>query len=1341
MDKGLVIVTIVCIAMLAFFVGYQLSIGGSPNDRPTADADDWDSSIIVDLTLKGDSIEVSESEPVAIEGSRVTILFGGTYKITGSLSDGQIAVYTDDEDPVRLILNGVNINCSTSAPISIMDAEEACIILADGTENFVGDTATYVYGDPSEDEPNAVVFCKSDLTIMGNGVLNVVGNYNDGIASKDGLVIQSGTVNVRSVDDGIRGRDYIVVKSGVLDLEVGGDGLKSDNPENATLGNISVENGTINIVSGGDAFQAEKKVLITGGSFNLKSGGGSSSVVAGNVSTKGIKGLVSVTIDGGVFEIDSADDALHSNGTITVNRGSFTLSAGDDAIQADNFVEVNGGNINIAKSFEGIESATVTINDGDIHITSSDDGIDAVSNVQNPNSGDVSIVNGAIDITSGTDAIQAERNVVIADGDFAFTTGGGSNNTVAADASAKGVKGVASVVIDGGTYTISSADDALHSNGGITLNAGTLVLSSGDDAIHADGSVEINGGDIKVARSVEGIEGAVITINGGDISIVSSDDGIDAVVSAGTSNTGVMSVVNGVIDVRSGGDAIQAEANVLITGGSFNLVSGGGSLSFIGADFSAKGIKGVASVTINSGTFLIDSADDTIHSNGNVMINGGSFTLLTGDDTIHADGSIEVNGGNINVAKSFEGIEGAAVTINDGIISIISSDDGIDAMGSLAIAKGVINIKSGGDAIQADTNVLITGGSFNIISGGGSLGIIGTDDSAKGIKAAVSVTINGGTFVIDCADDTIHSDGKVTITGGSFTLLTGDDIIHGGSSVEVTGGDINVLNSPGDLGEGPWNSSIVVDVALKGNSIEVSASRPAYVSGNKVMIRSAGTYRITGSLNDGQIIVNTKDEGAVKLILNGVHISCSTSAPICVLDADEVVISLETGTENIVADGATYVFASPTADEPNAAVFSRSNMTIMGDGLLRVTGNYNDGIASKDGLIIVSGTIFVSSVDDGIRGKDYLIVKGGSLTLNVDGDGLKSDNALNATLGFVSVENGTINIVSGGDAIQAETNVLISGGNFNLTCGGGSISVVAAGTSAKGIKGVVGVVIDGGVLVINSADDAVHSGGTITVNGGSLVLSTADDGMHADSLISINNGNIEITKSYEGIEAPIVTINDGNIHVVSSDDGVNMGVDSGIIPGPGQTGARLSLYSGSYYLYINGGYLAVNALGDGIDSNGAIVMKGGVVIVDGPSSDMNSALDHVAFNITTGFLVAAGSSGMALPPGDLSTQYSVMLNFQTANQAGTLISVRTSTGTELFTFKPTKRYQSIVFSMPNLSLGSTYDVYIGGSHTGTVKDGLYSGGTYTPGTKYTSFTITSKVTRLGPSGGFFPLPP
>jgi hypothetical protein len=653
--------------------------------------------------------------------------------------------------------------------------------------------------------------------------------------------------------------------------------------------------------------------------------------------------------------------------------------------------------------------------------------------------------------------------------------------------------------------------------------------------------------------------------------------------------------------------------------------------------------------------------------------------------------------------------------------------------GYVSVVDGVISIRSGGDAVQAETSVLISGGSFNLTSGGGSGGVVVGDVSAKGIKGVVSVVVDGGTFMISSADDAIHSNGNVTINGGIFTLSSGDDAIHADGSVQVNGGDITIVDSIWvDPGGEPWDSSIVVNVELKGDSITVSHSRPAVVDGSKVIIRSAGTYDITGYLTDGQIIVYTRDAGPVKLILNGVNINCSTSSPICVLDAAEVVIFLPAGTENSVGDGASYVLASPSVDEPNAAVFSKDDLTISGDGLLRVVGNYNDGIASKDGLVIESGTLIVSSVDDGIRGKDYLIVKGGNLDLDVGGDGLKSDNAEDAKLGYVSVENGVIDIKSGGDAFQAETRVLITGGSFHLVSGGGSSRTVSGGLSAKGIKGTVGVTIDAGSFVIDSADDAIHSNGNVTINGGSLVLSTGDDGIHADSSIKINNGEIKITKSYEGIESDVVTINGGNIHVVSRDDGVNVGPDSGFFPGGGST------YSGSYYLYVNGGYLAVNALGDGIDSNGAIVMTGGYVIVDGPSDDMNGALDHVACNVTGGFLLAVGSSGMAQAPGPLSTQYSVLLNFRSRYQAGTLIHVQASDGTEVFTFLPTKQFQSVAFSLPSLARGITYDVYVGGSYSGTVNDGLCSGGTYTPGSKYTSFTISSIVTQIGSGGGFFP---
>lgn len=156
----------------------------------------------------------------------------------------------------------------------------------------------------------------------------------------------------------------------------------------------------------------------------------------------------------------------------------------------------------------------------------------------------------------------------------------------------------------------------------------------------------------------------------------------------------------------------------------------------------------------------------------------------------------------------------------------------------------------------------------------------------------------------------------------------------------------------------------------------------------------------------------------------------------------------------------------------------------------------------------------------------------------------------------------------------------------------------------------------------------------------------------------------------------------------------------------------------------------IDAAGDGIDVNGSIEMTKGVVIINSPLSNMDSALDYDrSFKITGGLMVAAGSSGMAQAPDMSSTQYSVSINFRTALSSGTLVHIQTDEGEGILSFAPTKTYQSIVFSSPELKKGSAYDVYYGGISTGTEKDGLYGDGIYTPGTQYTSFTISGIVTN------------
>jgi hypothetical protein len=544
-------------------------------------------------------------------------------------------------------------------------------------------------------------------------------------------------------------------------------------------------------------------------------------------------------------------------------------------------------------------------------------------------------------------------------------------------------------------------------------------------------------------------------------------------------------------------------------------------------------------------------------------------------------------------------------------------------------------------------------------------------------------------------------------------------------------------------------------IELAGDTIIVEGSGAA-VDGGIVTITAAGTYSISGTLDDGQIVVDTQDEDTVFLVLDGVDITCLTSAPIYVSNADKVVITLADGTENYVTDGDTYVFEDAESDEPNAAVFSKDDLTINGSGSLTVNANYNNGIASKDDLKITGGSITVNAVNDGFKGRDSVAVLDGEVTIDAGADGIQANNDEDAEKGWVSIEGGTLGISAGLDGIQAETSLGVSGGEITIVTGGGSVSSGGGSAwggrgmegnpnqtteSAKGLKAGVNVTITGSTILISSLDDAIHSNDNITINGGDLTLASGDDGIHADTALTINGGNLNITECYEGLESAAITINNGTIHLVSSDDGINASSGSGSDAAGGMLMAARGpggFESGDNSLYINGGYVSVDAGGDGIDVNGPIEMTGGTVIVNGPTSNGNGALDYLgSFNIGGGFLVAVGSSGMAEAPSTTSTQYSAIVNLTSTQAGGTMIHIESESGEEILSFEPTKAYQSVVLSSPELENGGTYVVYAGGSSTGTGTDGLYSNGDYSGGTQATSFTISGMVTGAGSQMGGF----
>lgn len=385
---------------------------------------------------------------INLEDGSQTITKSGVYELTGVLSDGTVTVNIDktaDTGTVQLVLNNAEINSTSGTPINIIEAEKAVLILENGTVNTVtqGEITT-----TDTEFPTAAVFSKADFEITGSGTLNVTTKYNDGITSKDDLIITGGIINVNATSDGIVGKDILAVEQGVITITAGKDGLRATNTTDVDRGNVIIAGGTFSIDAANDGITAEKVLQIDGGEFDIKSGGGytgsinqsdtfqkmergSAQTAQTNQSTevteskKAVKSGTGSIINAGTFTISAYEDAVHSNGNVTINGGTFTIQSGDDAIHSDGAVQVNGGTIDIKNSYEGIEGANVTVKDGKIDIISDDDGINV-----NTTSGVLAVDGGEITVTASGDGVDSNGNITQSGGKLTIDTAAvGAGNT------------------------------------------------------------------------------------------------------------------------------------------------------------------------------------------------------------------------------------------------------------------------------------------------------------------------------------------------------------------------------------------------------------------------------------------------------------------------------------------------------------------------------------------------------------------------------------------------------------------------------------------------------------------------------------------------------------------------------------------------------------------------------------------------------------------------------------------------------------------------------------------------------------------------------------------------
>lgn len=387
-----------------------------------------------------------------------------------------------------------------------------------------------------------------------------------------------------------------------------------------------------------------------------------------------------------------------------------------------------------------------------------------------------------------------------------------------------------------------------------------------------------------------------------------------------------------------------------------------------------------------------------------------------------------------------------------------------------------------------------------------------------------------------------NPEGDASLSGGEAGGAQADAGVLGSGVVSEIGEDGSIMMTA-TLGEGGtksvqylaedldagWDGQTATGIVLGGSGITVEGEG-ARSDGNTVSISQAGTYVVSGKLEDGQIRIEADDDAVIHLVLNGVELSSQSTAPIYSTGKSKVILTLETGTANIISDGSEYQYGTEGEDEPDAPIFTKGDLTINGAGSLEVRGNYQCGIHSKDNLMVVSGGITVDAQDDGLKGKDSVIIRDGVLDIRSVKDGIKSNNSSDGEKGFIWIAGGDITAAAQDDGIQAETALIVSGGKINITeseeaLAGKTVDIlgglIQANASDDGINSAASVEtehekmqdqdgaytrIAGGEIHLNAYADGIDSNGDLYIEGGALYLSGPVSG--GDGIIDYNGTGI-----------------------------------------------------------------------------------------------------------------------------------------------------------------------------------------------------------------------------------------
>ena len=579
----------------------------------------------------------------------------------------------------------------------------------------------------------------------------------------------------------------------------------------------------------------------------------------------------------------------------------------------------------------------------------------------------------------------------------------------------------------------------------------------------------------------------------------------------------------------------------------------------------------------------------------------------------------------------------------------------------------------------------------------------------KILTSATSVTLLAALALTGCsttsnalASGTTAADSSVGTTATTSSATATDTAASNSSfSTNVKSGeklDVDTHYSEQDLS---WDTSSETAIDLS----NPTATDGVTVEDGTLTITKAGTYKLSGEYQ-GQIKVETADSDAVRLVLDNANITNSSGAALNVVNADEVILYSASGTTNTISDGADYTATGE--DDPDAVVYSKADLTIAGEGTLKVNGNHEDGIHTSDGLVIASGTLEVNAANTGIKGKDYVDILGGTINVTAQQDGIKSTNDTDEGQGWTRLSNGTVTVNAGDDGFKASRVVEISGGSLTVE------------QSDEGIEAQY-INVSGGDVNVTSADDGMNASlktsDSESTDSSANTSDTANQQQNNQQQGSIPGGQQSGTSNQQqqGMGQP-PAMPGGNAQDGTSQNGTTGTGQQGMgqppqggMPGGG--GGTFEVIDAA--INVSGGNITVNAEGDGIDSNGVTTLSGGTLIVNGPSQGGNAALDTNGDLLLNGATVLSGSTAdMFEAPSTNSTSGYLKLTNSSGFEQGSTVQVADSSGKVVANYKVTKsNVQLVLVSSSSIVKGQSYTVYTTTSAVDSNAASLASGAT------------------------------